>query len=866
MFYSHLTKKSLIAIAVSAAFAIAPISINAAELTKSSAKKSVEVITVTAQKRVQNVMKVPVTVGIVSDSTIKETGAILLSDIDKFIPGFDFENSQMTQAGITMRGVSSPQITIGGDPSTATFYDDIYLPRAAQSSLFSDMERIEVLKGPQGTLFGRNAAMGVVNMVPNAPIDEFDSFVKTSLGSDNLQRFEGMINLPLADNVYLRVNALSNSQDGYINNTATAQWNQGSKIWDIGERSNHAARASLFWQMSEQSDFQLSYDWDDLKQAPLMAIGVSEFAHNMGQTPTSATAANDVKNGIEARDMSAVTAKFNHQFNHQWSMKQVLSYREWDTHNRKDEDGTADISRYFDTTNNEDSDILYTELQLNYASDKINLVTGFSYSKEKVSQITQLNFTADTAARLITGQLNGIIRGGVSDQIAQLIGGNSDAHAAAAFGEGVTFNNAVDSAFADSGFPVDHLWDPTQWANALNVLGFGDDIMTAIGMPGVPLIADIVTATGDLTYDIVAAQLGSPEIFGPSASGMFWQERIVNKGDFTNWGVFADIDYSLTNKWHLIAGLRYSKDKKDFSWLIPTTDFSQFRPGVSNLLFQPADLQATDEWDKVTGRLVSSYQLTDDHMIFASYSTGYKSGGFDSLTPSSQSFAPEDTTNIEFGYKGVISDKWVVNLSVYQLELDNFQLSIDSKAPDSPQAIPTIINENRDITGAEIDLRWLATPSLTLGLVSEIRSTDIFSPDFYNGEGELITAQKSAIDTQTNYTLSVDWMPDFAANVLTGSTNFHLDYVFVENTNDQQVGLEDYKKAVPSYFKNTKNLNARLSWYNDTDNLEVGLWGKNLLNQRYMLALGGLAAEELGTPHGHINRGIEIGIDVKYSF
>jgi len=105
-------------------------------------------------------------------------------------------------------------------------------------------------------------------------------------------------------------------------------------------------------------------------------------------------------------------------------------------------------------------------------------------------------------------------------------------------------------------------------------------------------------------------------------------------------------------------------------------------------------------------------------------------------------------------------------------------------------------------------------------------------------------------------------MPDFSI----GTTNFHLDYVYVENLNAQQIGLEEYKKSVASYFTDTKSLNARLSWTTDDDSIEVALWGKNLMDRRYMKTLGGFTAEVFGTPYGRINRGLEAGIDVKYSF
>lgn len=884
--------KNLVAQAIICALATSPSYLTAAEQSTETKESEIEVVTVTAQKRVQNILKVPVSVGTVSADEIEESGSILLSDIDKFIPGFNFSDGNMTQAGVTMRGVSSPNISVGGDPSSATFYDDVYMPRAAQNVVFSDMARIEVLKGPQGTLFGRNAAMGVVNMVPNSPDSEFDGFIKATIGSDNLQRYEGMINLALTDNFYMRANILTNNQDGIAENVTTASWNEGSKIWDLGERAHNAARLSVLWDMSESTNFQLSYDFDDLEQAPPMAVGVSEYAYNSGKTPFADKAENDIRHGVEARDMYGITAKLNHEFNEALSMKYVLSYRDWQTENREDEDGTADITRYFDTSNNEDSDILYTELQFNYVSDKVNAVAGFSYSKENVSQTTELNLTTDTAARLITGDLNNQINGLVSAQIGQMIGGNTDAYAEAAFGPDVTFDGAVQTLKSSMGLEdMDHMWNSDDWSRTLIGLGYEDQIiggLVALGLvpPGTPLTPELIEMTGNLTYDMISAELpalvGSdqtyiPEVFGPGYGGQFWQESVNNTGEFTNWGVYADVDYSLTDKWNIIGGLRYSRDEKDFTWLIPLNDFSgvpvnqlveMMAPGfgnseqINNIVFPQANLASSDSWDQVTGRLVTSYQLNDDHMFFGSYSTGYKSGGYDSLLPSMESFAPETTTDYELGYKAIIWGEVVANISAYLLEVTDLQSSINSKVPGSPAAVPTIISTDKDITGIEFDVRWFVTDSLTLGIVSEIRSTDTYTPDFYNGEGSLIEAQKTSIDASLNYTLTVDWMPDFGV----GTTNLHVDYVFLENTNASQAGLEDYKKAIPEYFKDTKNLNVRLSWGNDDDNLEFGLWGKNLLNERYLLSLGGLTADLLGTPHGRINRGLEAGIDIKYTF
>merc|ERR1711991_555992 len=296
MFTNRFQRKNLIAQAVLSALVITPSFAISAEK-KEDQDSKFEIIEVTSQKRVQSALEVPLAVSTVNEDTIKESGSLSLMDIDKFIPGFDFGSDfegSMTQAGVTMRGISSPNISVGGDPSTAVFYDDVYMPRAAQNVVFSDMERIEVLKGPQGTLFGRNAAMGVVSMIPNAPHDSYEGFVKARLGTDNLVKLEGMVNTPITDNFYLRANVLSNRQDSFINNVANPTWDENYKPFDFGEKNHDAARIAVKWDVTDKTSWQLSYDWDKLDQAPSMAIGISQWAYNGGTNIFAKNAANDV--------------------------------------------------------------------------------------------------------------------------------------------------------------------------------------------------------------------------------------------------------------------------------------------------------------------------------------------------------------------------------------------------------------------------------------------------------------------------------------------------------------------------------------------------------------------------------------------
>ena len=139
-----------------------------------------EEVVVTAQKREEDFMTVPAAVSAFTTQDMINTGAATIQDIDAFIPGLDTGDSVggATQMSIEIRGVASPNISSGQDPSVATFYDGSYMPRAVTSIPFTDIARTEVLKGPQGTLFGRNATAGVINIVPNKPHQDFEGFAK----------------------------------------------------------------------------------------------------------------------------------------------------------------------------------------------------------------------------------------------------------------------------------------------------------------------------------------------------------------------------------------------------------------------------------------------------------------------------------------------------------------------------------------------------------------------------------------------------------------------------------------------------------------------------------------------------------------
>lgn len=772
---------------------------------------ALEEIVVVAQRREQSAMVVPIAVDVFSADDIVNTGALTLRNIDDYIPGFEVQNESVTQQGLKVRGVSSSNISTGGDPSIATFYDETYLPRAATTIAFADMQRIEVLKGPQGTLFGRNAAVGVINMVPNSPSDSMEGFGRARLGNDDLVRVEGMFNVPVTDTVFLRMNALSNERDGFIDQLGPADK-------DPGETDHKTARIAALWNITDATSAQLSCDWDKLDNAPGMALGYSEYAHSLD--PFSGKVENDVIDGEETRDMGAVIGKLWHDFTSELTGKLILSYRDFNTTNRTDMDGTADVTRYLDADNREDSDIFYSELQFNYSDDRFNVVFGANYSQEDTRQTTWLTGLADSVAREVTQELNKIL--GLEP-------------------------------------PIDHLWN-------------SDELARALQSADIDVTGEEIAQSGDLRYEQISAGLDEPMVYGPSYAGSTWREKIENEGDFTNWGVYLDADYALTQRLNLTAGLRYSKDEKEFSWLIPPTTFTEVRPGVPNQIFTLPEgfesaaetpFKADDSWSKTTGRLVAQCQISDPLMTYLSYSTGYKSGGFDTLdietalTP----IEPEESTMYEWGIKGDLFDGTLrAQVAVFRLEIDNRQRSVESRPPGQSAAIPKVINGEQQFDGVELTLNWLPMDTLKLGVVTTYREQEAEWDAFYNAGGEL-TRDKSSGDTNNNVTLTADWTPA----VPRGQLLLHIDYVYRENgrsedDSDYYADLDD----LPGYFDDEKYLNGRIAWSSDSAQWEIGIWGKNLTDEEYIVDMSNTTRSQFGTPIAAINQPRSYGVEFAY--
>jgi iron complex outermembrane receptor protein len=782
------------------AFGLVPPCAHAQDAKPKGYSTEIEEVVVTAQKREEDTMSVPITVNAFTAQDMVNTGADNIQDISDFMPGVEIGAGGATQVTIAIRGISSPNISSGGDPSVATFYDNAYMPRAATSIPFTDIARAEVLKGPQGTLFGRNATAGVINIVSNKPIDEFEGFVKSRVGNYGLLNVEGMVNQPVTDDIAVRANIFSHERDGIIENVGIGD--------DLRNEGFVAARIAALWDLSPDTSIQLAGDYEDRTEDPGYSIGVSKYAYSTD--PYNSKAANDVYNREENRNMWGASLQADHSFNEELSLFGIVSYRDWDTTNLQDEDGTEDPRRYLDTNNIEDSDIWYSEVRFNFVNDKFNVVTGANYSVEDVYQRTDIGLLADSYMQFVSAEVTG-------DQDGSLWDDNS---------------NAPDS-----------FW-----------LGISEALGIAVLPPS--YAGQYFTETMDNTGDFKNAG-----IFGDATYNLTDTVRVSAGLRYSydektySWQTFpVNIDWPVPPARVAYNPAQTGADPSNYYDKFEDSNDWSKTTGRLVLDWQFMD-NAMTYLSYATGYKSGGY----DGQIFSAYVTG--------------PFDPEEMTSTELGMKGdFFDDRLRVETSVFYQNLDGQQFATDTKQctagatveqcnEEDPTAAPTVISQDVDIEGAEIVLQWRALDTLLLTGMTEIRSSEQTPQPYFNSGGEAVGGTKQHDKTNTDYTLRADWTPEIPIGYLL----VHIDYVFEQAEDPSDTDSPIYTTG-PWYFQDREILSARIAWTNEADNIEVAIWGKNLQDNEIADNPGGLAAANLGVYRTSIEDPLTYGVDLRYSF
>ena len=217
----------------------------------------VEEITVTATKRSQNIQDVPISITALGSQTILDAGITRFTELQQFVPNLQIRPVTDTRStSIRIRGIGSVGNNAGIDPSVGVFIDGVYQGRAGMSvSDLLDIERVEVLRGPQGTLYGKNTAAGAINVVTKRPGNEFETFLEGRIGNYDDMQFRGSMNIPiLEDELALRLSGYKVQREGFAVNRF-----DGERVNDANQ---YGVRGRLAWDVTENLSFELIGDYN----------------------------------------------------------------------------------------------------------------------------------------------------------------------------------------------------------------------------------------------------------------------------------------------------------------------------------------------------------------------------------------------------------------------------------------------------------------------------------------------------------------------------------------------------------------------------------------------------------------------------
>ena len=221
----------------------------------------VDALIVTAQKREEDIQDVPIAISAFTQTALEQQKIEGGFDLLKAIPNVTFSKNNFTSYNFSIRGIGTKAVSATTDPGVAVSFNNIAL---IQNRLFEqeyfDVERVEVLRGPQGTLYGRNATAGVINVISAKPdMDEFKGFIKGEVGNYDAKRLSAMVNVPLVeDKLAIRLAGALTQRDGYDFNLATENPVNGRELWSarvtLGFNPTDAIRGNLIWERFEEDD------------------------------------------------------------------------------------------------------------------------------------------------------------------------------------------------------------------------------------------------------------------------------------------------------------------------------------------------------------------------------------------------------------------------------------------------------------------------------------------------------------------------------------------------------------------------------------------------------------------------------------
>ncbi len=865
---------------------------------------AIEEIVVTAQKREENLQEVPISITALSGAMIEDRGIKNVQDLFTSAPGLvGFEApSTRGNVSINMRGIGggSPN-NISLDPANAVYVNGVYLGKATGLGVDAfDMERIEILRGPQGTLYGRNSTGGAINFITRRPGDEFGAMASVTAGKYSLKEFKLRVDVPFSDTFLTSFSAHSRERDHLYRNT-----NAASPGFENIDRQGF--RASARWQPNDTFTADYMFDFSEMDEdiQALQVVGFNPFSAGVLAAPGF-----PANVGIRSSDRIAQIAGFQQflpflgpaffapqvQQLNQW----MTDYLTWANDQLGDVSSRKGLIGSTDTQHNSNNEVTGHALTLAWNFEDLGAlgdvefksITG--YRENDNTNESDLDGTDNTLRPGPGGLTTGIVHeltlltiGGLFfDSISpQLPGalefaiGQSLVDAMVARGRAETFNTFITTEYE-------------QFSQELQMVGATDRLDYAIGA---------------FYFDDDGKRRGNSTALFPIAS----TEVTAFDNSTTAWALYSQMTFRPTvdSRFSITGGLRYTEEEKDITYLwrssaIPGGFVGAFFGGLppsaayadnSQGDSQPEvagifGRQFSEKFDNLSGKLTLGLDFTDTINGFVTYSTGYRSGGFNgdafnALDDTADSFNEETIENFEVGIKSDLFDGRVrLNATYFDYTYEDLQVSTLLARPDGTVTSNTDNAGEAERDGFELELAILPLENLLFSLNYTLTDGDFtkFPPRVAPAPGggfntlETTNLAKRTMMPDNQLAFNLDWT---IAESKYGLWQLNVNGAWQEEAQPISINGATYDTngdgipETPIVYQQLNNdertvLNARLA-VNEIPvgdgTLSIGLWGRNLTNDDYRAfsfnygAALGLSVAQYGEP-------ITYGLDLIFRY
>lgn len=803
------------------------------------------IIIVTAQKKEQDLQDVPITIAAFNAEQLEAQRIEGVEDLGRVAPGVAVTPNPADPTGVrvVIRGVGTFDPQIGQDSRVAIYQDGVYLGKT-QGLVFDmpDLERVEIVKGPQGTLYGRNSVAGAVNLISARPDGEWDGEASFEYGRFNSWKATASVNIPVSDTGGLRLSALVKDQDGWVENLGPGA--------DFGGGNAMAFRGTFGGELSPNFSAYISIDYSKTEQEPLFYQSIpgsanpgSLFAASVGTSPgrqRQVTTSFTNEKGNNETYGGNVTLEWDVADNH--SLRVIGAYRTLDSSRFVTLVPTANPLFLFGTLN---ADII-PDNQVPGVQSFANLIAGTALAFQLTGQPLRADFV--TPFQQPPGPQTGLFLsppggGPTLDGHEQY---SLEATLTGDFGDGrfeYTLGAFYYDEFTSSGF--NDVGNPADVNSYLFLLaGFNPAI-------GTPIVTGALTAAGLAPFQnflppaqfqaLVDAQLG-PIVgdvngaFNPvTLVGLYGEARQSAANDLRidteAFALYGEFTFNITDALAFTAGARYSDESKS-GFQQPKSPFFLDNIDLLGRVIPPniADI----DFDVFNWSAVLTYEPTDDLLFYASYKESFRSGGFNAAAVGPRlpgqtfgadfAFGREDISAYEAGAKMVFGGgRFRLNAAGFYYDFTDQQTTVALNPLIATSR--AIVNTDEEIWGIELDAFAQVTDSLSL--FAQYSWIDGDAGDVTNPLTGQIEIRDQLQGTPEN-SFSVGFNFD---TELTDSIGLFANGSYYYQ--DEQLSIPQNQ-----LFLTDRNIvNGRIGIDFDVGNSEMAiwLWGENIFDDKYTI-------------------------------